>query len=186
MPFLTKQVVTARNVNGESITHPPETVLSDWEIEPYARQKILEGSEWYRARYEPLTDREAQSHRVRATQAEQPHILEGAIVPAPFDDYIGLHPTEIVARLKEADLPVAAAARRYEMAGMRREMIIGFIHPAERTPFIGYDGMDLRSLLEKLEILPDDQIREAKIYEAAHQNRPAVIEFERESEPAVA
>src|SRR5581483_11054062 len=102
MPFLTKDVVTARNVNGESVTHQPGTVLSDWELEPYARQKILEGSEWYRARYEPLTDREAHGYRVKATQAEGPHIVDGAAVPPPWDDYVGLHPTEIVARMRQS------------------------------------------------------------------------------------
>lgn len=190
MPFLTLQNVTARNVNGDSVNHPPQTVLSDWELEPYARQKILEGSEWYRARFEPLTDREAYVHRVRATQNEPVHVLNdgGArtVVQPPFEDYVGLHPTEIVARLKAAPVAVAQLARRYEMGGMRREMITGFVHPAERSPFIAYDDMDLRGILEKLEILPDDQVAEAKVYEAHHQNRPAIVEFEKEPAEAAA
>jgi hypothetical protein len=184
MPFLCKQVVTARNVNGDSVTHQEGSVLSDWELEPYARQKILEGSEWYRARFEPLTDREAHGYRVRATQAEQPHVVDGALVLPPFDDYVGLHPTEIVARLKSGSVALTQHARRYEAGGMRRDMIVSFVHPAERQPFLGYDDMDLRGILEKLEILPDDQVAEAKVYEANHQERPAIVEFERESVPA--
>lgn len=190
MPFLTLQHVTARNVNGDSINHSPGTVLSDWELEPYARDKILEGSDWYRARYEPLTENEAHSYRIKATQNEPPHVLsEGGaniIVPAPFDDYVGLHPSEIIARLKEAPLTTTHAARRYEVGGMRREMITGFVHPSERPPFYGYDEMDLRQILDKLELLGENQIGEAKIYEAAHLNRPAVVEFEKEPVAAAA
>lgn len=181
MPFLTKQVVTARNVNGDTITHPKDTVLSDWELEPYVRGKILEGSEWYRARFEPLTDREAFGYRVKATQNEQPHVVEGDVVLPPREDYVGLHPTEIVAWLSEQDLPIARATRRYELGGMRRDEIVSFVHPAERQPFMGYDLMDLRGILEKLEILPADQVRDAITYEKAHQNRPAIVEFESES-----
>jgi hypothetical protein len=181
MPFLVKATVTTRNVNGESVTHQPGTVLSDWEIEPFARQKIMEGTEWYRARFEPLTDREAQGHRIKATLAEPPHIVDGVAVPPPFEDYVGLHPTEVVARLRAGSAELAQRARLYERGGMGREMIASFVHPAEREPFLGYDGMDLRSILEKLEILPDGQVGEVKVYEAAHQNRPAIVEWERET-----
>lgn len=191
MPFLTLKYVSVRNVNQEMINHPPQTVLSDWELEPFARQKILEGSGWYRERFEPLTEKEAQNYRVLATQAEQPHILsEGGakmVIAPPFADYVGLHPTEIVARLKSQPVAVAMQARQYELAGMRREMITGFIHPAERVPFSNYDNMSVMDICDKLELLPDEQVAEAKVYEEAHQGRELIMTFEKEAvEPPVA
>lgn len=189
MPFLTLMTITARNANGESITHPPQTVLSDWELEEYARQRILQGSDWYRARFEPLTDREAQEHRVRATLQEVPHIDEGGQVAPPWPDYVGLHPSEIIVRMKNTSPEEARAARRYEGArdgGMKREPIIAFVHPAERLPFQGYDDMDLGGILEKLAIVSDDTVNDIKAYERAHGNRPAIVEWDREIEAAVA
>lgn len=185
MPFLAKVVVTAQNVNGETVTHQPGTVLSDWELEPYARQKILEGSEHYRRLYEPLTDREAAGYRIKATSAEPPHTLNGALVNPPWNDYVGLHPTEIVARMRTADVAVVQQARQYEQAdgGMRRSLITGFVHSAEREPFLGFDGLNVSEIWEKFELLPDDQVEEAKTYERAHQNRPAIAEWERETKP---
>jgi hypothetical protein len=184
MPFLTLKHVTVRNVNGESITHPPQSVLSDWEVEVVARQKIMEGSEWYRDKFAPLTDREAHSYRVKATQSEPPHVLdEGAgqsVILAPFDDYIGLHPSEITARLRDAPLDLAVQTRRYERAGAKRDIIINYVHPAERPPFLGYDDASATDICDKLELLPDAQVAEAKIYEAAHQNRPLVMTFEKD------
>lgn len=188
MPFLTKKVVTARNVNKESVTHPAGTVLSDWELEDYARSKILEGSDHYRELFEPLTDREAHGYRVRATANEAPHTINGGLVNPPWDDYVGLHPTEIVQRMRDADVQLAAQARQYERAdgGMRRPMITGFVHPAEREPFLGFDGMDVTAIWEKFELFPDSQVNDAKAYERAHQNRPAIVEWERETEPVAA
>lgn len=186
MPYLVKSagMVTARNVNGESINHAPGTVLSDWELEPYVRDKISEGSEHYRRLFEPLTEREAHDYRVRATQNERPHMIDGVAVPSPFDDYVGLHPAEVVQRLREHGPVIAAAARRYEMAGMRREQILNFVHPAEREPWAGYNNMDVNGIAEKFLILSDIQVEEAKVYERAHANRPAVVEWDKETEQA--
>lgn len=187
MPYLVREsagMVTARNANGESINHAPGTVLSDWELEPYVRDKIGEGSEHYRRLYEPLTDREAHQYRVAATQREQPHMQDGVALPAPFDDYVGLHPSEVVSRLREGGPQVAAAARAYERAGMCRPDITNYVHPAERQPFTDYDNLDVNAILEKFMVLSDRQVDEAKQYEQAHANRPAVVEWDRSAEEA--
>lgn len=188
MPFRTLGTVTARNVNGDTFTHPPETVLSDWELEPFVRDKIREGSEHYRNLYEVLTDREAHTYRVRATQTAPAHVLEGKVVVPPFDDYVGLHPTEIVERLRSGTAVQAQMARDYERAqgGMGREMIVSFVHATERQPWNGYDEMELRDILEKMEAIGADQRHDVVLYEQAHKDRPAIVEYDAEDVAAAA
>jgi hypothetical protein len=191
MPFLTLKYVTVPNSNGDSINHPPQTVLSDWEIAPNVREQILAGADWYRALFEPLTEREAYLYRVAATQREPAHILiqGGAqtVIAPPFEDYVGLHPSEIVDRLRKSDLAKTIETRRYEQAvrgsdpAMKRDEIISYIHPAERLPFQSYNDLGATDICDKLEMLPDAQVAEAKIYEAAHLARPAILEFEKEA-----
>jgi hypothetical protein len=180
MPFLTLDTVTAQSGGGENIVHPAGTVLSDWELSAFAIGEIRRGVAWYRERFEELTEGEAHAYRVKATMAEQPHMLNGVAVPPPFDDYVGLHPDEIISRLRVNSLATAEQARRYELGGMKREQISGFVHPAEHEPFTGYTNMSVSEILDKLEIVPDIIVEEAKVYEAYHQNRVAITEFEKE------
>jgi hypothetical protein len=182
MPYLTLKNVTARNINGESLNHQPGTVLSDWELSDFIREKVKEGSEWYRERFEPLTENEAHVHRVRATSDEGPHILEGNIIQPPWDDYVGLHPTEIVDRMRDATVEKVQHVRRYERGGMKRDMVVNYVHPAEHEPWLGYDNMDVRDVLEKFSLMGPDAIDRAVVYEKAHKNRPAVVEYDAELE----
>lgn len=187
MPYLTKKTVTAMNVNGDTFVHPEGTVLSDWELSDTIRAKIKEGSEWFRDLFEPLLEREAHHYRVKATQAEGPRDVEGQSINAPFDDYVGLHPAEIIARMKDVPLDKARQIKLYEQAGMNRVQIVAYVTPAEREPWDGYDTLGINEILEKFSIMGDSAIADAKIYEANHQVRTVILDYDREiyeGEPA--
>lgn len=179
MPYLAKQTVTATNVNGDTFVHPEGTVLSDWELSDVIRAKIASGEDWYRRLYEPLLEREAHHHRVEATKAEGARDIEGQSVNPPFDDYIGLHPAEIIERMKDAPLDKARQIKMYEQAGMNRQQIVSYVTPAEREPFLNYDSMGPLEILEKFSILSDNQIAEAKVYEANHRQRAIVLDYDK-------
>lgn len=180
MPFLVKQHVTAQNINGDTFTHMKGSVLSDWELSDFIREKIAEGSEWYRERFESLLEHEAHSYRVKATEAEGSRFVNGEEIPPPWDDYVGLHPTEILGRLREADLAKVRQVKLFEQGGMLRSTIIDFVSPAEREPFSGYDQMSVGEILEKFAVISDPAVSDALAYEKAHKNRPAIVEYERE------
>ena len=179
MPFLTKQPVTAQNMNGDTMVHPSGTVLSDWELTDFIRSKIASGEQWYRERFEPLSDREAHQMRVKATSEEGPRTIEGQSINAPFDDYIGLHPNEVIARMQGCSLEKVRQIKLYEQAGMNRSQIIAFVTPAEKEPWSGYDEASIGDILEKFSILSDAAVAEAKMYEANHRARPIIMEYDR-------
>jgi hypothetical protein len=181
MPFITKQTVTATNASGESFTHQPGTVLSDWELSDHIRQRVAAGDAWALKSFEPLTESEALSHRIKATALEGPRIVDGKSVDPPFEDYVGLHPNEIVVRLAKASREDVEIARAFERAGMNRAEIVDFVAPSEREPWVGYDEDGLREILEKLDVLDDNSVQEAIVYEFNHKNRPAIITFEKDA-----
>lgn len=184
MPYLTKDNVTVRNVNGDTYTHPAGTVISDWEVSDFIRDKIKEGSEHYRTLFEPLLEHEAESYRVKATKAEGPRYFEGEQVDPPWDDYVGLHPTEITDRMRSAELETVQQAKKYEQAGMNRQGIVEFVTPAEREPFPDYDEKSTREVLDKFTVLSAPAIADAIAYEKAHKNRVAIVEYDETYEPA--
>ena len=181
--FLVLKTVTARSSDGESYTHAPGTVLSEWEVSEFIRDKIVkDGDVHYRAHFEPLTDEEAQHHRVKSTAAADPRFSGGQQLTAPWDDYVGLHPTEILNRLKKcSSLEEVARIKEFERAGMNRSVITGFTAPVEREPFVGYAEMGVREVLNKMAILSDPDVRDVINYELGHRRRPAIIQYEKES-----
>jgi hypothetical protein len=181
MPYLVKHSTSMVNVNGDTFVHQPGTVLSDWEVSDFVREKVKEGTAHYRNLLEPLLPAEAHRYRIQATQNEPPHLSGKDVVPPPWDDYVGLHPDEVCERMRDSDLDKVAHVRRYERGGMNRQSILEFVHPAEHEPWLGYDDADVRDVLEKLAILSDPQVSDAIAYESAHKARPAVTEWDRES-----
>lgn len=179
MPYLTKMAVTAQNVNGDTFVHDEGTVLSDWELSDFIRGKIKEGSDWYRERFETLLPREAHHFRVQATNAEGPRELDGQTIVPPFDDYVGLHPAEIIERMKTVDVEKARQIKMYEQAGMNRNQITSFVTPSEREPWTNYDAASIGDILEKFSMLSDSQVAEAKLYELNHRGRTVILDYDR-------
>jgi len=171
--------VTARNVNGDTFVHPEGTVLSDWELDEFIRGKIQEGSDWYREKFEVLLPREAHHFRVQATNAEGSRELNGQAIAPPFDDYVGLHPAEIIERMKDVDVEKARQIKLYEQAGMNRVQITSFVTPSEREPWTNYDQASIGDILEKFSLLSDSQVSEAKMYETNHRGRQIILDYDR-------
>lgn len=181
MPFRALKDVSVRDVNSDGRLHHKGTVLSDWEVEPYVVKKINEGSIHYRGLFEPLTDKEALDDRSKQTILEGDRLVDGVAVSAPWPDYVGLHPEEILHRMKEStDRAEVDQVRRFEKGGQARVSILEYEAPVERPPFYDYDNMGIREVLEKLEVLSDDAVHEVLTYEMAHRKRPAIVTYERE------
>lgn len=181
MPYLVLKTVTAQNVNGDTFTHEPNTVISEWELSDIIRAKIADGQARYRTHFEPLTADEALHYRVKATIADPPRFNGGERLEAPWEDYVGLHPEEIISRMKaSSSTSEVEAVKAFERAGMNRSMIVDYTAPVEREPFTGYNEMGIREVLAKLAILDDRSIAEVAAYEVAHRRRPAIIQYERE------
>lgn len=180
MPYLVKKAVTAMNVNGDTFVHSEGTVLSDWELSDNIRAGIAAGSSWFRDLYEPLLDREAHHYRVEATKNEGSRDIEEQTIQPPFDDYIGLHPAEIIDRMKNVTLDKARQIKLYEKAGMNRQQIVAHVAPSEREPFDRYDALGPMEIIEKFSVLSDPQIADAKIYEANHASRDIILSYDKE------
>lgn len=181
MPYLILRTVTAQNANSDSFTYAPGTVVSDWEINDFIKGKIGEGAVWYRMHFEPLTEEDALHHRTKATAAEGDRFKDGVNLKAPWPDYVGLHPEEVISRLQSSASPdEVASVKQFERAGMNRSMIVEYTAPVEREPFGGYDDMAVREILAKFAILDDRSVQEAINYETAHRKRPAIIQYEKE------
>lgn len=180
MPYLAKMTITATNVNGDTFVHEEGTVLSDWELSDTIRARVAEGSEWYRDRFEVLLDREAHHYRVEATKAAGIREVEGQDINPPFDDYVGLHPAEIIDRMKTVEIDKARQIRLYEQGGMNRQQIVSYVSPAEKEPFVNYDSMGVLEICEKLSVLSDAAVADTKIYEANHRSRDMILGYERE------
>lgn len=188
--FLILKDVTVTNGGGDSYTHEAGTVVSEFEINEKVRKKIESGEAHYRSLFEPLTDEEALHHRTKATVAVGQRSYHGAVVDPPFPDYVGLHPEEILERMKESSDPrQVEAVRNYERAYMNRRSIVEYTAPIEREPWSGYSELGYGEVLAKMAVLSDAAVQEIINYERLHRNRPAVITFEKEiyeSHPAEA
>lgn len=182
MPYLVRKQTTAFDSEGESQNYYPGTVLSDWELSEHIKKRIAEGIHWYTDTFEILTEREAKSNRVKATTIEGTRTApNGQNVDPPFEDYVGLHPKEIIDRMKKMKFDEVEKVRQYERAGLNRNAVIEYIAPSEREPYNGYEAAGVRDILEKMEILDDDSVKDIIVYEMTHERRPAIIEFERET-----
>lgn len=181
--FLVKKHITLSNSDNEGLTYLAGDVLSDWEIPDFVKKKVKEGVPWYTQNFEPLTIREAELYRKKATAVEgKRKAPNGQIIDPPWEDYIGLHPKEIIERMKELSFEDVEKVRQYERAGMNRESIIEFVAPSEREPWHEYDNWSSRDILDKLEILDPQTAQDVIVYEMNHRNRPAIITFEPEED----
>lgn len=185
MPFRALKDVTLRDVNDDGFLHHAGAILSDWQVNDFVKAKVTEGSMHYRGLLEPMTEAEAYAHRKTETSVEGDHFHEGERISAPFEDYVGLHPEEIVDRMKKATDPqVVEHIRKYERGGEHRAGILDYLAPVERQPFWGYDDLQVREILQKMESLTPEAVADVKTYESAHRDRPAIITFEKDEAPA--
>jgi hypothetical protein len=182
MPFLILKTVTAQNSNGDTFTHQTGSVVSDWELSDFIKEQIGKGTAHYRAAFEPLTDEEARHYRTKATAAEGSRYQNGQEIEPPWPDYVGLHPEEIISRMRDAsNKGDIDRVKNYERAGMNRTLITDYTAPVEREPFTDYDSLGIREVLAKLEVLSDVDVQAVIQYEAAHQKRPAILQYEKET-----
>ena len=88
MSFLVKVQTTAANENGETNTHFAGDVVSDWELSSHIRDEVMKGTPWYTSKFEPLTDKEAELYRVKATATEGKRTApDGQEVDPPWRDF---------------------------------------------------------------------------------------------------
>jgi len=181
--YLCKKQVTLTNSDNEGFTHYAGDVLSDWEIPQHIKDKVKEGVPWYIQNFEALTDKEAELYRKKATATEgKRQAPNGQIVDPPWDDYIGLHPKEIIDRMKNLSFDDVERVRQYERAGINRSTIIEYVAPSEREPWHEYDNWGVRDILDKLDVLDPQTVQDVIVYELNHKKRPAVIEHSIEDE----
>lgn len=180
MSYLIKQQVTANSVDDDSSTHFAGDVVSDWELSDHIRAQIKKGVPYYIQRFEPLSDREAYSYRKKATTVEGKRNYEGVAIDPPWDDFVGLHPKEVIERMRGLSFHDVEKVRQYEKAGLARDTIIEYVAPSEREPWEGYDEWSPRDILEKMELLDNGTVQEVIVYEMNHKERPAIITFEPE------
>jgi len=180
MSYLVLREVTANNVNGETSVHFKGDVVSEHDLSDTIRAGIDSGQGWFRQSFEPLTKQDARKHRIKATSLEGPRMDGAVIVDAPWEDYVGLHPTEIMSRLADAPVALVEKVRAYERGGLARPEILDHTPPCEREPFIGYDELSVREVLVQLEAMPAEDVAEVITYEVGHRSRPAIVSFEPE------
>lgn len=187
MPYRILKDVSCRDVNDDPQLHKAGTVVSDWEISKFVKDLVNQGTPHYRSIFEPLTEKQALDHRAKETSLEGDRLVDGHHVSAPWEDYVGLHPTEVIQRMHDSnDRNVVAQVRLYERGGLARTSILEYLAPVEREPFYGYDDMGIRDVMEKLDILSPEAVQETISYEMAHRKRPAIINYEREQEAVAA
>lgn len=177
MGYLVKTHTTANDVEGNSTTHFAGDVVSDWELTDHVREQIDKGTPWYAQRFEKLTPKEEKACRVKATMSEGKRQVEGQVVDPPWDDYIGLHPKEVIERMKDLNAESADKVRQYERGGRNRSDIVEYVTRAEREPWHDYDNWGIRDILDKLSILDEDSVHDAIVYEQFHKERPAILEW---------
>jgi hypothetical protein len=180
--YLVKRQVTITNSDSEGITYYAGDVMSDWELPDLVKEKVKEGVPWYTQNYEALTDTEATLYRKKATATEGKRKLNGLTVDPPWDDYIGLHPKDVIDRMKDLSFEDVEKVRNYERAGQNRPVIVEYVAPSEREPWHDYDNWGVRETLEKMDILDPQTVQDVIVYEMNHKKRPAILEYEPEPE----
>lgn len=181
--YLVKKHTTISNEDNEGAFYYKGDVLSDRELPKHVKDKIDKGEHWYTNIYEPLSDKEAELYRKKATIAEgKRQAPDGQPVDPPWDDYIGLHPNDVIDRMKNLSFDDVEKVRQYERAGQNRSIIIDYVAPSEREPWEEYDNYATRDILDKLDILDPQTVQDVIVYEMNHKRRPAIIEYEPEED----
>ncbi len=181
--YLVKRQVTLSTPDSESVTHYAGNVLSDWELTDFIKDKIDDGVSYYTQNFEKLTDKEADAYRKKATAVEGKRTApNGQIVDPPWDDFIGLHPKEVIDRMKHLSFDDVEKVRQYERAGLNRDTIIEYVAPSEREPWPDYDQWGVREILDKLDILDPQTVQDVIVYEMNRQKRAAIITYMPEDE----
>lgn len=181
--YLCKKQVTFSNSDNEGGTYYAGEVLSDWELTDHIKSKIKSGVTYYTSNFEPLTIKEAELYRKKATATEgKRQAPNGQIVDPPWDDYIGLHPKEVIERMKDLGFDDVERVRQYERAGLERSSIIEYVAPSEREPWHEYESWSVRDIIDKLDILDPQTVQDVIVYEVNHRRRPAIIEYEAEED----
>jgi hypothetical protein len=179
--YFVKKQTTAPSSEDEHNTFLPGEVISDWELSKHVKEQLKKGILWYTETYEPLTSKEAKNYRIKATTMEGKRTApNGQIVEPPWEDYVGLHPKEIIERMSEMKFDEVESVRQYERGGMNRNNIIDYVAPSEREPFHGFEDMGVKEVLDKMDLLDEQAIQDIITFEMYHQKRPAIIEFEPE------
>jgi hypothetical protein len=181
--YLVKKNTTASIEGVEGYTHFAGDVISELELPGHVRESIDKGVSWYTQTFEKLTEKEAEQLRKKATAVEgKRQAPNGQVIDPPWDDYIGLHPKEVIKRMETLSADDAEKVRQYERPGMNRETIINFVVPSEREPWNEYDQMATRDILDKLDILDPQSVQDTIVYELMHKKRPAILEFQPEED----
>lgn len=184
--YLVKKNLTISSGEHNSNTYYAGDVVSDTELPDHVKEKIKEGVSWYTQSYEILSDKEAELYRKKATSVEGKRSApNGEIVDPPWDDYVGLHPREVVDRMKTLSYKDAETVRQYERAGLNRPDIIDYVTPSEREPWHEYDNWSVRDIIEKLDIIDTQTVQDVIVYEMNHKNRAAIITYEPEEDTEI-
>lgn len=181
--YLVKKNVTLTNDDNEGATYYAGDVVSDWDLPDHVKDNIKKGVSWHSRNFESLTDREAEIYRKKATAVEGSRKApNGSIVDPPWDDYIGLHPKDVIDRMGKLDSEDAEKVRQYERAKLNRPLIIDYVSPSEREPWYEYDNSSPREILEKMDLLDPQSVQDVIVYEMNHKKRPAILTFEPEED----
>lgn len=184
--YLIKKQTTVTNSDNEGKTHYAGDVVSDWELPDHIKNKVSEGVGWYTSTFEILTDREVEAYRKKATENEgKRQAPDGQIVDPPWDDFIGLHPKEVVKRMSDLSFNDVEKVRQYERAGLNRSSIIDYVAPSEREPWHEYDNWGVRDIVDKLEVLDPQTVQDVIVYEMNHRKRAAILTFEPEEDGVI-
>lgn len=181
--YLVKRQVTLTNSDNEGKTHYAGDVLSDWELNDTVKKQLAAGVPWYTQNFEALTDKEVTSYRKKATSVEGKRTApDGQVIDPPWDDFIGLHPKDVIDRMKNLSFNDVETVRQYERAGLNRASIIEYVAPSEREPWPDYENWSTREICEKLDILDPQTVQDVIVYEMNHRKRAAIITYEPEED----
>jgi hypothetical protein len=181
--YLVKRNVTLTNDENEGTTYLAGDVVSDFELPDHVKENIKKGVSWHTTNFESLTDREAEAYRKKATALEgKRQGLEGSLIDPPWDDYVGLHPKEVIDRMSKLSFGDTEKVRQYERAKLNRPLIIDYVSPSEREPWYEYDQCGTREILEKMDLLDPQAVQDVITYEMNHKKRPAILTFEPEED----
>lgn len=133
MTFRVLRDTSARS-GAEALVYTAGTVVSDEELDPLLREKLVAGDPHCRALFEPLSEEEAHEHRARLTAVEGARPVDGQWISPPWADYVGLHQVEILKRLRESPQEKTEQVKRYERGGLKRHAIVNFEPSAEALP----------------------------------------------------